>query len=470
MRDNDSIVTPTAGVPPENETWESRVSDLNGRMDRIPVWAHSRWVFIALGLSCFVVYYDVNVIGYTLPVMLPDLGLPVTASGPPITANVIGYMIGSYLLASLADYIGRRRAFAVSILLLAIGALLTAFSWDLASLTVFRGLTGFGIGGQIAILATIVGELSNATSRGRFLALCTAFGSTSFVVGPFLGIALLPAPRVGWRVLFGFGVVIIAVLFWCRDRYIPESPRWLILHGREDRAERIVAQMEQTARRRYGGELPAVRPMPAERKSSGFPTMQLFSRELLARMSIIVVYWLAFYFTVFGFLGYYPTILGKLGSSENDVLMYTGVGSVGFLVGAFVTPLIVDRMERKLLIGIALAACVGGLALFAVSGSSPVVIVGAVMLFGLGEMCAISVGYAYTSELFPTRARASGTSLCDALGHIGGAVAPYGVLAVLDSGQPQAVFWMLAGVTVVGGLVILGGARTSRAGLTEIAR
>lgn len=446
-----------------------QVARLNARIDRLPTWGLSRWVFLALGLSYFFVYYDITAFGVNLPVMLDDLRLTEAASGPAITGNLIAYIVGSYALGSAADYIGRRNALVISVAILAAGSVLTALSWDLFSLTLFRVITGLGMGAQIALAATLVGELSNARSRGRFLALNTLWAGAGFVVTPFLGMALLPLGGLGWRVLFAIPVLSLLVLAFCRDAAMPESPRWLVLHARAERAERIVAGMERIAQRRAGGALPEVPRVPAEDHVTGFPTRQLLSRQYLPRLLLVFAFWTVFYMWIYGYLGYQPTLLGEMGIDVPSGLLYTGLGYLGFLVGGLVTPVLIDHVERKTMVGLGIGVAVVGFLVLTFSAGPATVILGELFV-GFGNISAVTAAYTYTTEVFPTRARASAMAIGDGLGHVGGAIVPYIVLALLGAVGPAPVFGGFAVLAALSLLLILGGVRTSKRGLTRLSQ
>ncbi|MGH3437607.1 MAG: MFS transporter [Sciscionella sp.] len=443
------------------------VAELNARIDRLPTWGLSWVVFLVLGLSYFFVYYDITAIGVSLPSMLANLRLPESASGPPITYNLLAYIVGSYALGSMADYIGRRRTLVISVMIITVGSLLTAFSWNLVSLTLFRALTGIGMGAQIALAATFLGEYSNAKSRGRFLALNTVWGALGFVVSPFIGLGLLPLPSVGWRILVGIGALAVVLLFFCRDRWLPESPRWLVLHGHAEAAERTVARMERNAERRSGRPLPPPAVIPAEEPLTGFPTAHLLSRKYLPRLAVVFFFWAMFYMWIYGYLGYQPTLLTKLGIALPSGLLYTGIGFLGFLAGGLLAPVLIDHLERKVLVGLGIVVAIGGFVLLAL-GTGPASIIVGELLVGFGNFAAVTAAYAYTAEVFPTRARASAMSIGDGLGHIGGAVAPYIVLALLSVTSARAVFGAFAVMALISLLIILGAVRATKRGLTEL--
>ena len=128
---------------------EERVALLNARLDRLPVFGLSRWVFVVVGAAYFFTFYDITAIGVTLPVLEQQFGLSGTELALPVTTNLFAYIVGAYVLSSVADYIGRRRALAFSVLLLFVGGILTALSWNLETLAIFRAVTGLGMGAEI---------------------------------------------------------------------------------------------------------------------------------------------------------------------------------------------------------------------------------------------------------------------------------------------------------------------------------
>lgn len=445
------------------------VAALNARIDRLPTWGLSWVVFLALGLSYFFVYYDITAVGVSLPALLEDLHLPESASGPPITYNLLAYIVGSYGLGTLADYIGRRRTLVISVLIITVGSLLTAFSWNLISLTTFRIITGVGMGAQIALAATLLSEYSNSTSRGKFLALNVVWGSLGFAVSPFIGLGLLPLPHIGWRILLGIGALAAVILVFCRDRWLPESPRWLVLHGREDEAEQTVRRMEHFAQRRSGAALPPAEVLPGEEQLTGFPTRQLLSRQYLPRLAVVFFFWAFFYMWIYGYLGYQPTLLTKLGVALPEGLLYAGIGFLGFVAGGVTAPFMIDRIERKLLIGAGIGISIVGFVLLAVSTGAATIIIGELVV-GFGNFLAVTTAYAYTSEVFPTRARASAMSIGDGLGHGGGAVAPYIVLALLGAFGARAVFGSFAVMALISLLIILAAVPTTKRALTQLSQ
>ncbi|MFC5950997.1 MFS transporter [Pseudonocardia lutea] len=441
---------------------------MNARLDRLPAFGLSPVVFVVVGASYFFTFYDITAIGVTLPVLEERFRLTGADLALPVTTNLFAYIVGAYVLSSLADYIGRRRALALSVVLLSVGAVLTALSWSVTSLAVFRAVTGLGMGAEIALAATIMTELSPPRLRGRGVALNVFWGGVGLAAAPWIGLGLiswLPAD-IGWRVVFALGALAIVVLVFLTDRWVPESPRWLVLHGRPDRADALLDRMERHVRAR-GHALPEPRPAAAEADLSTFPTWELLRPPYLSRVVVVFLFWFFSYMAAYAYLAYLPTLLKAMGVSES--LLYSAIGDLGFLVGGLGSVLVIDRWNRKH--SAAAAGVVGmiGIALIALSHGPGLLIAGA-FLAGIWIM-APALGYAYTSEVFPTRARASGMSIGDGLGHLGGAVQPYIVVAGLAAFGPRGTFGlMIAMIAVAAAIILFGGIRTAGDSLTDLAR
>ena len=448
----------------------ARRARVTARMDRLPSWGLSPSVYMVLGLCYLLAFYDISVIGVALPRIIETLHLSGAGIELPITANLVGYIIGAYLLGNVADRLGRRRTLAIVMVVLTVSSVLTALSQNAAELAIFRFLAGIGIGSQITLSATLIGEFAPAGKRGRYLALNIVWAAVGNIVPALIAIPLLAGPgSTGWRTMFGLAGLVVLTLPLFRDRLLPESPRWLAAHGDLDRADRIVGEMEQRVRAKTGSELPPVPDLPAEEEVKGFPTAALLKPPFLSRVAVVFAFWFVLYFAIYAFVAYQTTLIGKLGTSLPGALVITSVGFAGGIVGAAIQPLFIDRIERKHNIMIGLAGFVIGLVLLATS-VGPVMVAAGAFLSSLGVFVTLVPAYAYTGEVFPTRARGAAMGVGDGFGHAGGAVQPFVVLPMLASVGARPVFWLMAGVVVLAMLIMTAGLRTSRRPLTELAR
>lgn len=452
------------------QTLAVRQARINARLDRLPSWGLSPAAYLVLGACYMLAYYDIAVIGLALPKIASSLSLTGADEGLPITTNLIGYMVGAYLLGNIADAVGRRRALALVVSVLTVSAVLTALSWNIASLSAFRFLEGLGTGAYIALSATIIGEFAPAAKRGRYLARNIIWAAFGNVIPAVLAIGLLAGTgSAGWRILFGLAGLIVFTLFLLRDRFLPESPRWLAAHGEVTRAESIVTSMEDRVRNRTGRDLAPVAEVPAEASTSRFPTAELLRRPFIGRLAVVFAFWFVLYFAVYAFLSYETTLISKLGLSLPSAVLMTALGLTGAVLGSALQPLYIDRIERKHSVAIGVSTLVIGYVLLA-AANGPVLITLGSFFTSAGIFTSVIPAYSYTAEVFPTRARASAIGIADGLGHGGGAVQPYLILPLLAAAGPRPVLWLLAAIALAALVIILTALRTNQRPLTELSR
>src|SRR6202030_422530 len=174
------------------------------------------------------------------------LGLTDTQVGASATCYLAGAVLGALLFGYGTDRFGRKKLFFVTIAVYLIGTALSAFSWNFASYALFRAITGAGIGGEYAAINSAIDELIPARVRGRVDLMING----SYWVGAALGstatLVLLDSDWfpiwLGWRFAFGIGATLGLIVIFFR-RWLPESPRWLMVHGRAEEAEQIVAEI-----------------------------------------------------------------------------------------------------------------------------------------------------------------------------------------------------------------------------------
>src|SRR5438876_10551879 len=229
------------------ETIESYVP---ARLDRMP-WSRWHWlIVVSLGATWILDGLEVTLAGSLGGILTrrETLGLSDTQVGATATFYLAGAVIGALLFGYGTDRLGRKRLFFITVAVYLVATGLTAFSWSFASYAFFRALTGAGIGGEYAAINSAIDELIPARVRGRVELIIHG----SYWIGAALGSAatlVLLDPRrlpiwLGWRLAFGIGATLGLIVIFFR-RWIPESPRWLMIHGRNDEAEKIVGDVEK---------------------------------------------------------------------------------------------------------------------------------------------------------------------------------------------------------------------------------
>jgi MFS family permease len=229
------------------ETIESHVP---ARLDRMP-WSSWHWlIVVSLGATWILDGLEVTLAGAVGGMLTrhETLGLNDTQVGLTATCYLAGAVVGALFFGYGTDRFGRKKLFFITVAVYLIGTALSAFSWNFWSYALFRALTGAGIGGEYAAINSAIDELIPARVRGRVDLIING----SYWIGAAMGAAatlVLLDPRnvpiwLGWRCAFGIGATLGLIVIFFR-RWIPESPRWLMIHGRNDEAEQIVSEVER---------------------------------------------------------------------------------------------------------------------------------------------------------------------------------------------------------------------------------
>lgn len=444
------------------------IARLNARIDRLPRSGLRPIVFLVVGLSYFFAFYEISTFAYTLPTVREVLGLSGSQIAYPVSANLVGYAIGSFVLGRISDLRGRRVAMMLTVAVVAVASILTAVSWDIWSLTAFRFLSGVGTGAEIVLAATLITELSPSRSRGRYVMTNYLWGAAGLSCTPFIAIALLKVPDIGWRLVYVLGAIAALLILFMRGRVLPESPRWSMLNGRQEDAERVVSEMEERCRRKTGHELPPIPDTPAEEAHpSGGGARELLRPPYLRRTMVVLGFWFMMYIANYSYLGYLPAILIDAGLSKPSGLLYSGIGQLGLPVGAIIALVVADKVERKYYVVACTVVYAVGFAFLALSTSTGQILVGAALI--AVSFAASSTAYVYTAEIFPTRLRSTGAAIGNGVGHLGGAVGPFITVALLNNFGGRTTLWSLAGFAAMSALILLfGGIRTSQRQLTEL--
>ena len=222
----------------------SEDSAVVARLERLPI---TRWhvrARLIMGTATFFDGYNVLAIAYALPVLIHAFHLTPLAIGPMISASFLGQRIGALVFGWLAERYGRLRIATLTIATYGLMGFACALAWDAPSLGLFRFLQGIGLGGEVPIAAAYINEFAKAERRGRFFILYELSFSFGLLLVAVLG--YLTVPVMGWRALFFIGAIPAVLVIFLR-RLLPESPRWLVEHGRTAEADEIVTAIEHDA-------------------------------------------------------------------------------------------------------------------------------------------------------------------------------------------------------------------------------
>jgi MFS family permease len=464
-------------------------TDVPARLDRLP-WArfHSL-VVVALGISWVLDGLEVTIAGSIVGALeaSPVLHFTPAQIGLVSSAYLAGAVAGALLFGYLTDRLGRRKLFMATLGLYLAATAATALSWDFWSFAVFRVATGAGIGGEYAAINSAIQELIPARFRGRTdLAingsfwLGAALGALGAVV--LLQPGLLP-PDWGWRAAFGIGAVLGLGILALR-RWIPESPRWLMLHGRLDECETVIAAIEYRVRTTAGGELLSVAAARIRLVVRSHTPVKRMIRAILhdyprrAVLGLVLMTAQAFFYNAIFFT--YALVLTRFYQVPSAAI---GWYVLPFALGNFLGPLVLgplfDTLGRRPMIAGTYA--ISGVLLALVGYLFRQDLVDAATLTACWSgifffaSAAASAAYLTVSESFPLEARALGIAFFYAVGTaIGGVAAPslFGIL--VGSGERGAVFlgYLFGAGLMIGAAVVelAIGIKAERQPLESVAR
>jgi MFS family permease len=441
------------------------------RLDRLPWGRFHTLVIFALGVTWVLDGLEVTLAGSVAGALKasPVLHFSDTDVGLASSLYLAGAVSGSLFFGWLADWLGRRLLFFVTLILYLVAAAATAFSWDLVSFCVFRFLTGAGIGGEYSAVNSTIQEMIPARFRGWT---SIALGGT-FWIGGALGagasiVLLNPAnlnPEIGWRLGFFTGAALSLIILVLRS-WIPESPRWLVIHGREDEAEKIAGEIE-AGFRAHGAhfedasKLKTMRVHPrthtplSEVLRTIFVTYRTRALVGLALMASQAFFYNAIFFT-------YALVLTKFYAvPSHDVGWYILPFALANVLGPIVLGRLFDVIGRKPMIAFTYA--VSGI-LLAVSGwlfaagyltATEQTVAWAVIFFFASP--AAGSAYLTVSEVFPVEIRALAIAAFYSLGTaIGGVGAPYLLGSLIETGSRDSVFggYLLGAALMIGAAAV----------------
>ena len=469
----------------EADTFET---DVPQRMDRLPWSRFHTLVVVALGITWILDGLEVTLVGSLAGAILasPRLGLTATDVGLTASAYLAGAVVGALVFGWLTDRLGRKKLFTVTVLIYLVATIASGFAWNFWSFALFRFITGAGIGGEYAAVNATIQELIPARKRG-FTDLVI---NGSFWLGAALGavgavVALDPDvidPELGWRVAFVIGGVIgIGVLLL--RRFIPESPRWLMTHGRPEEASEVVSALEARVERETGAPLPPVPPgrLRLRRHRGGWflPSLRVLAVEYRSRTVLGVALMGSQAFCYNAILFTYALVLTRFYDVPSGQV---GWFMLPFALGNFLGPLLLgrffDTLGRRRMItatyalaGVLMAA-VGWLFAQGWLDATEQTLAWTVIFFFASA--AASSAYLTVGETFPLEVRAVAISVFYALGTgVGGIAGPavFGHLIQTGSRSEVLIGYLIGGGLMVGAAVVewVLGVDAERRSLEEVA-
>ncbi|AXI86924.1 MFS transporter [Actinospica acidiphila] len=456
----------------QSGTGRTITTRIPARLDRLP-WSRWHWsIVIGLGTVWILDGMEVTIVGnIAARLSEPGSGLPITSgevTGIAAALYVTGACAGALFWGRLTDIYGRKKLFLITLAVYLGATALTALSFDTWWFFLFRFLTGFGIGGEYAAINSAIDELIPAKYRGRVDLLINGSYWLGAVGGALLSIVALntsifPAD-VGWRLTFALGAVLALVILLVR-RHVPESPRWLLIHGRDDEAERIVGSIEERVTAEEGKELPPVADeMTIHQRTR--TTFTEIARTVFARyrrrstLGFALFIGQAFLYNAITF-GFGAILTQFFDVPSGNTGYYFAVIAAGNFLGPLLLGKLFDTVGRRVMIS----------GTYVLSGA---LLFGTAWLFDRGSLTAATMtacwcvvlffasagassAYLTVSEIFPMETRAMSIAFFYAIGTAAGGISGPLLFAELTNtgkvGDTVLAFQIGAGLMVAAGVV-----------------
>jgi putative MFS transporter len=405
------------------------------RLDRLPFTREHGRLVVGSGLGWALDAMDVGLISFVMAALAVQWSLTPTELSWIGSIGFVGMALGATLGGLLADRIGRRQVFALTLLVFGVATGAAALAWSVASLLVFRFLIGLGLGAELPVASTLVSEYAPARVRGRVVVLLEAFWAVGWLLAALIGYLVVPRSDAGWRWALAVGAVPALYAVVVR-RGLPESVRFLELRGRTDEAEAAVRRFESAAGVAPVPSAPA-RPEPVARPGA------LWAPGSRQRTAALWAVWFGINFAYYGAFIWLPTLLVASGFSLVRSFGYTLLITLAQLPGYAAAAFFIERWGRRPTLVVFLLGSALGAGLFAMAaGDTAVLVTGMVLsFFNLGAWGAV---YAVTPEVYPTALRATGAGAAAGFGRIASIVAPLCVPPLLATGGSGLVFGTFA--------------------------
>ena len=404
------------------------------RLNALPVSSFHYKLLVVAGIGWVFDSMDTGLIAFVLPLLIKEWGLSATQAGMLGSIGLVGMALGAVAAGTLADRVGRKTVFSVTIVLYSLATGLCAVAPNYELLVLFRFLVGLGLGGELPVAATLVTEYVPGRARGRFMVLLESFWAVGWLSAALIAYFIIPV--TGWRTAFLIGALPALYTMVIR-MHLPESVRYLLKKGKIEEARKIVSSLEERCHMEPR-PLEVTEKDVAEETKGSFTS--LWTSRFIKRTVMLWLVWFGIVFSYYGVFMWLPSLVFKQGFTVVKTFEYVLVMTLSQLPGYAAAAWLVDRLGRRYTLSLFLLG----------SGIAR----GATMsFFNLG---AWGVIYTYTPELYPTEIRGLGCGWATGFGRVGGMVAPLLVGALLtDAWDMGHIFYIFAGVFVLISFIVL---------------
>lgn len=433
----------------QQEVFQKSIN-LYSRLNRIPLNRTVLLQVCLLTLICVLETYAIGIIASTIVIVKDLWSLSANQIGLLGTASTIGIVIGLVLSGRMIDRFGRKKVLLLGVFIFTFFTLITPLFADVYSLSLMRFIAGLGEGAVFPIPFVLIAEIVYSNRRMVVSGWIIAAMSISYAIPNLVGgwARNTFSLEFAWRIPFIIGgafIILIPILY----KLLQESPRWLILQGRMNEAEKIVIKMEQGSNIEADDEyidnaIYKVESRPKVKASLG----ALFKPPYLNRTLTSYSPFIASMVVLYMLQVYGPVIFINKGIEESQALFYTGLLQLWVVFGNLFQGFLGDKIGRKPTIFIYSTMTAIGLLIFLYAQTSVFLVIGALVtwFFGIGS----PILKTYIGEQYPTNLRGTGNAFGEASGRfLGGVLAAYYVPFILDIWGLEVVFWFTAIIVVL---------------------
>jgi putative MFS transporter len=436
------------------------------RLERLPVSPWHIKMRVIFGIATFFDAFDSLSVAFVVPAIAAAWKVAPQQIGALFSIGFAGQAIGAVFFGWLAERIGRVPAARITIALFAGMSFVCATAGNYDQLFWYRFVQGLGLGGQVPIAATYVTELARSDRRGRFMLLYELIFPIGLLFAGFAGAWIVP--RFGWQWLFILGGV-PAVLAVVLQRMVPESPRWLAAKDRLPEAGRVLDEIETIISHEGTKPLPPLPPLAAEGKHAPTRWVELFEARYLPRTLVVWVLWATSFLVGNGLIVWIPTLYRTIYQLPlQESLNLSLLANVAGLLGSLTFALAIDWTGRKPMFTVAFFFSALALLAPALLGSPQLITFVVLTCIATYWMFGINLAlYLYTTEIYPTRMRALGTSWATFWLRFASIIGPIVVGWILPRYGIAGVFLFYTIISAIGGTVCWWGAIEAKGRVLE---
>jgi PHS family inorganic phosphate transporter-like MFS transporter len=439
-------------------------SDVLEKMDSSKITAlHWKVMFIS-GMGFFTDAYDLFIIGVVMSLLKGEWHINPLQEGLVTSTALLASAVGALLFGRVADMLGRKRIYGFEVLVLAAGAIASAFSPDIWWLIAFRVVLGVGIGGDYPVSSTIMSEYAGKKSRGMMVTLVFTMQAAGLIVGPLLAAGLLStnlSHDLVWRILLGVGCLPALAVFQMR-RHLAETPRYLLASGQHAAFHKATegltgAQSPPSG----GGDLAAARSQEKETFWKGFSVFT-GNRTMAIRLIGASLAWFLMDFAYYGNTVSSPLVLAAIAPDKSllsHTLMQLAVFVVAAAPGYLIAAALMDRIGRKSIQVLGFTMMAITFAVIALIPDVETLVLPFLIVYGISyfftEFGPNSTTFVYPAEIFPVKSRTTGHGVAASAGKIGGFIGVFLFPILMRWHGLLAAEAAAAGVSVLGIIVTL---------------